>query len=300
MRTKNVQQTLDLSNIIRIPAKLIKRADQYLHPGDTLISSANWAAVGKACWVPNLPEPLAIGGFVTAPRRNRSTRGTCIGGLFPAFQEKMRGYSNQTTNIANLNSNAQLRHPSLRRTWPSSRESRRCSTMLTLCVTSGASRWRTSENSQAHYSPRCSAIIRSEVYLSSRDHESPALSITKGRRVSGPTTTVPYLAVVNVQSGHLNLDIVKEIEATAAEVERYSLRKVTSFSLRVATRTKLVAEPSGARRTSSLPASESYLSSPCHQADPSTAWIPLGVHSRPLSQKLLPPRRQTNDGNRVH
>lgn len=36
---------------------------------------------------------------------------------------------------------------------------------------------------------------------------------------------MPYLAVVNVQSGHLNLDIVKEIEATAAEVERYSLRE---------------------------------------------------------------------------
>ncbi len=107
MRTKNVQQTLDLSNIIRIPAKLIKRPDQYLHPGDTLISSANsWAAVGKACWVPNLPEPLAIGGFVTALRpRAEQVHPRYLYWWFVSkpVQSKMRGYSNQTTNIANLN-----------------------------------------------------------------------------------------------------------------------------------------------------------------------------------------------------
>lgn len=47
--------------------------------------------------------------------------------------------------------------------------------------------------------------------------------ITKGRKTSEPTRAVPYLAVVNVQAGQLNLDIVKEIEATEAEIKRYSL-----------------------------------------------------------------------------
>lgn len=49
--------------------------------------------------------------------------------------------------------------------------------------------------------------------------------ITKGRRLSGQVTrTVPYLAVVNVQAGELNLKSVKTIEATEAEIERYQLK----------------------------------------------------------------------------
>jgi type I restriction enzyme S subunit len=48
--------------------------------------------------------------------------------------------------------------------------------------------------------------------------------ITKGRRTSEPTRTVPYLAVVNVQAGFLDLSTVKEIEATEAEIARYELQ----------------------------------------------------------------------------
>ncbi len=48
--------------------------------------------------------------------------------------------------------------------------------------------------------------------------------ITKGRKTPDPTSPVPYLAVANVQSGHLKLDTVKEIHATKAEVERYRLQ----------------------------------------------------------------------------
>lgn len=47
--------------------------------------------------------------------------------------------------------------------------------------------------------------------------------ITKGRRTAGATKPVPYLAVSNVQAGHLRLDVVKEIEATSAEIERFAL-----------------------------------------------------------------------------
>lgn len=48
--------------------------------------------------------------------------------------------------------------------------------------------------------------------------------ITKGRRTTEATRPVPYLAVVNVQAGHLVLDPLKEIDANEAEIERYSLR----------------------------------------------------------------------------
>lgn len=47
--------------------------------------------------------------------------------------------------------------------------------------------------------------------------------ITKGRRTTAPTSPVPYLAVSNVQAGHLKLDIVKTIDATDGEISRYSL-----------------------------------------------------------------------------
>lgn len=49
--------------------------------------------------------------------------------------------------------------------------------------------------------------------------------ITKGRRTSDVTREVPYLAVANVQAGYLNLNAVKVIKATEAEIERYRLQK---------------------------------------------------------------------------
>lgn len=49
--------------------------------------------------------------------------------------------------------------------------------------------------------------------------------ITKGRSTSDVTREVPYLAVANVQAGYLNLNAVKGIEATEAEIERYRLQK---------------------------------------------------------------------------
>ena len=49
--------------------------------------------------------------------------------------------------------------------------------------------------------------------------------ITKGRKAGGaPLAPIPYLAVVNVQDGFIQLDPLKSIDATAAEVKRYALR----------------------------------------------------------------------------
>jgi type I restriction enzyme M protein len=60
MRTKNVQEALDQSDIVWIPASLIRNRSKYIHEGDILVSSANsWNLVGKACWVPDLQYRLA-------------------------------------------------------------------------------------------------------------------------------------------------------------------------------------------------------------------------------------------------
>lgn len=47
--------------------------------------------------------------------------------------------------------------------------------------------------------------------------------ITKGRRTTAATRNVPYLAVANVQDGHLKLEHVKSIDATEDEIRRYLL-----------------------------------------------------------------------------
>lgn len=107
MRTKNVQGTLDLADVMRVPAALVRRQAQYLQPGDTLVSSANsWYAVGKACWVPELAEPLAIGGFVTALRPvspEIDARYLYRWFTAPRTQATLRSFANKTTNISNLN-----------------------------------------------------------------------------------------------------------------------------------------------------------------------------------------------------
>lgn len=107
MRTKNVQAELDLSDVWGIPASFVRREDQYLAPGDILVSSANsWNLVGKCCWVPNLPWRSTFGGFISVLRPNPAKVDPRY--LFRWFasdrtQATVRSFGQQTTNISNLN-----------------------------------------------------------------------------------------------------------------------------------------------------------------------------------------------------
>jgi type I restriction enzyme S subunit len=47
--------------------------------------------------------------------------------------------------------------------------------------------------------------------------------VTKGRKMAGPAFMVPYLRVANVQDGYLDLDEVKQIEATKDELAAFKL-----------------------------------------------------------------------------
>jgi type I restriction enzyme S subunit len=49
--------------------------------------------------------------------------------------------------------------------------------------------------------------------------------IAKGKVINGATVTLPYLRVANVQDGHVDLSVMKEITLKPSEVDRYSLRK---------------------------------------------------------------------------
>jgi type I restriction enzyme S subunit len=106
MRTKNVQIDLDTSDVWGLPASFVKRDAQLLRRGDILVSSANsWNLVGKCCWVPSLPWPATLGGFISALRpKNGEIEPRYLYWWFASgpIQAEVRSCARQTTNIANL------------------------------------------------------------------------------------------------------------------------------------------------------------------------------------------------------
>lgn len=107
LRTKNVQEDLDLSDVWGVPNEFVRRDEQHLQEGDLLISSANsWNLVGKCSWVPELPWRASFGGFVTVLRA--STDRIDARFLYRWFssepiQATLRSFGQKTTNISNLN-----------------------------------------------------------------------------------------------------------------------------------------------------------------------------------------------------
>ena len=109
MRTKNVQEKLDLEDVFAIPPRFVKRDDQYLQYGDVLISSANsWNLVGKCSWVGDLPWKSTFGGFVTVMRTSSvDLEESFLYSWFSSrrIQEILRSFGNRTTSISNLDLN---------------------------------------------------------------------------------------------------------------------------------------------------------------------------------------------------
>lgn len=105
MRTKNIQTTLDESDLIAIRASLVKRDELFLCPGDILVSSANsWNLVAKCCYVPKLSYPATAGGFIAVLRARKTTdpRYLYYWLSWDRTQAAARACARQTTNIANL------------------------------------------------------------------------------------------------------------------------------------------------------------------------------------------------------
>jgi type I restriction enzyme, S subunit len=106
LRTKNVQEELDLNDVWGIPTNLVKRKTQFLAPGDLLVSTANsWNLVGKCSWIPKLPWHATFGGFVSvlraAPERINA-RYLYHWFSLPKTQALVRGCARRTTSIANM------------------------------------------------------------------------------------------------------------------------------------------------------------------------------------------------------
>ena len=107
MRTKNVQATLDISDLIAVPGRIVKNPEKMLSAGDILVSSANsWNLVGKCCQVPKLEYPSTAGGFISILRpKTEKLQRNYLYRWFSSdeIQNKLRSFANRTTNISNLN-----------------------------------------------------------------------------------------------------------------------------------------------------------------------------------------------------
>jgi len=106
MRTKNVQEQLDESDIIAVPESFVKRDELYLQEGDLLISSANsWNLVGKVVRIPQLNYRATAGGFISILRPLKQLIDPDYLYRFISSDEqqhKIRHLGRQTTNISNL------------------------------------------------------------------------------------------------------------------------------------------------------------------------------------------------------
>ena len=106
MRTKNVQATLDASDLIAVPRSLVTNSEKMLSTGDILVSSANsWNLVGKCCQVPKLQYPSTAGGFISILRpKTEKLESSYLYRWFSSgeIQRQLRSFANQTTNISNL------------------------------------------------------------------------------------------------------------------------------------------------------------------------------------------------------
>lgn len=107
MRTKNIQESLDCSDVWGVPEIFVRRPEQILREGDILVSSANsWNLVGKCCWIPKLPWKSSFGGFISTLRADPEKLDARF--LYWWFssdktQVMLRSFGQKTTNISNLN-----------------------------------------------------------------------------------------------------------------------------------------------------------------------------------------------------
>jgi len=104
LRTSNVQKTLEFGDVLHVAESYVKRDEQWLQDGDTVISMANsYELVGKVAYAKSPPPRTTIGGFISIVRsRGIDTRFLHYQLASTDTQEEMRKTASTTVNISNL------------------------------------------------------------------------------------------------------------------------------------------------------------------------------------------------------
>ncbi|MFM0481046.1 restriction endonuclease subunit S [Paraburkholderia strydomiana] len=105
LRTSNIQKEVEWGGAYYVPTSYVKRNDQFVRPGDVLMSMANsYELVGKIAIVSEVVHPSAFGAFLAAIRPNSGVHGRYLYHLLRTsrVQSELREGSTQTTNIANI------------------------------------------------------------------------------------------------------------------------------------------------------------------------------------------------------
>lgn len=105
LRTTNVQRKVEWDDLWFVPSRYVKRSEQMVSLGDTLISTANSRElVGKVALVSSLPVPATLGAFIALIRFPASvSRRFFFYELSSArVQETIRDSASTTTNISNV------------------------------------------------------------------------------------------------------------------------------------------------------------------------------------------------------
>lgn len=105
LRTANVQDEVVWDDLMFVDSDFVKRGEQWLRSGDTVISMSNsYELVGKVALADTIPRKATIGGFlgIVRPYCCFSSEYLYLALSSPLMQHSMRQTSSQTTNIANL------------------------------------------------------------------------------------------------------------------------------------------------------------------------------------------------------
>ncbi|MFN8993494.1 MAG: restriction endonuclease subunit S, partial [Pseudomonadota bacterium] len=105
LRTTNVQRVVEWDDLWFVPSEHVKRTEQFVQPGDILISTANsYELVGKVALVSAVPRQATLGAFISLIRARP--------GVDPRFlyhqlawgrtQSRIRETASTTTNISNV------------------------------------------------------------------------------------------------------------------------------------------------------------------------------------------------------
>jgi len=105
LRTTNVQRDVEWDDLWFVPAEHVKRPEQFVQPGDILISTANsYELVGKVAPVTAVPKKATLGAFISLirPRAGVDPRFLYHQLAWGRTQSRIRETASTTTNISNV------------------------------------------------------------------------------------------------------------------------------------------------------------------------------------------------------